>query len=129
MIHIFRESGFGILLLTVEWYLFIELPLKYPLILTRKKTLLVISLQWIVGISNGTFPIIHRNDIIQETLAIVSLNITTIVMYTYRKIWKTLNRHKREILIQITCVEQRKFKHDKQMTITISLVMLSSSGF
>ena len=73
-------SGFGVLIVTIERYLYFQYPLKYNLILTSEKTKFLILLQWILGIFFGSISLIYRNDKLWFTIVMFTLVLSNMVM-------------------------------------------------
>ena len=77
-------SGFGVLFVTIERYLYFQYPLKYNLILTSERTKFLILLQWTLRILFGGISLIYRNDqlwFIVITFTLVLSNVVMIVVY------------------------------------------------
>ena len=86
-------SGFGVMVLTIERFLYFQYPLKYDLILTNKKTTSIILLQWVSGTFFGIAPVIYRRDQLWYTLTLSVLGCLTFVMiFVYYKVQKIITR-------------------------------------
>lgn len=104
-------SGFGVIFITIERYLFIEHPLKYEVIFNEKRTLYLILCQWLLSIAFGTIPLIYRNDKIWSSfylLTLVSANILMVV--AYYKIRKSVIKHQKIIKQAVTSTPEETAK-------------------
>lgn len=92
------SSGFGVLFITIERYLFIQYPLKYDMIFTRRRTIYVILAQWLVSILFGNIQLVHRHDIFWNTFFLVTLvMINFIMVFLYVLIYRSVSEHKKKI--------------------------------
>ena len=86
-------SGFGVLLLTIERFLYFQYPLKYNLIMTERRTAFVILLQWVSGVFFGIVPVVYRRDRIWYTLTLSVLGCSNVVMViVYYKVRKIITK-------------------------------------
>ena len=86
-------SGFGVLLLTIERFLYFQYPLKYNLIMTEKRTAFVILLQWVSGVFFGIVPVVYRRDRLWYTLTLSVLGCSNVVMViVYYKVRKIITK-------------------------------------
>ena len=111
-------SSFGIVFVTIDRYLYITYPMTYRYILSRKRTYLMIFIQWTCGFAFGAIPSIRIRKYAYPT-AIASLvtiiAMTSCMSVVYIRIYKNikhLNRHRAK------CKQ-------KNATITIILIVLA----
>ena len=82
-------SGFGVLMLTIERFLNFHYPLKYDLILTEKRTALIIFLQWMSGTFFGIVPVVYRRHRFWYTVTLSVLGCSNFVMvFAYHRLEK-----------------------------------------
>ena len=111
-------SSFGIVFVTIDRYLYITYPMTYRYILSRKRTYLMIFIQWTCGLAFGAIPIIHIHKYAYPT-AIASL-VTFIAMIgcmsvVYIRIYKNIRNLKKH----------RGKRKQNNATITIALIVLA----
>lgn len=104
-------SGFGVIFITIERYLFIEHPLKYEVIFNEKRALYLILCQWLLSIAFGTIPLIYRNDKIWSSFYLLTLVFANILMIAaYYKIRKSVIKHQKMIKQAVTSTPEETTK-------------------
>ena len=84
-------SGFGVLVLTIERFLYFKYPLKYNLILTEKRTALIILMQWASGTFFRIALFVYRNDRFWYTLTLSVLGCSNLAMiFVYQRVRKII---------------------------------------
>ena len=85
------SSGFGVLMVTIERFLYFQYPLTYHSLLTGRRTLVIILLQWMLGIFFGSISLVYRNDKLWYTVTLCTLFSSNIIMITvYYKVRRTI---------------------------------------
>ena len=84
-------SGFRVLVLTIERFLYFQYPLKYNLVLTRKRTALIILMQWVSGTFFGIVPVVYSRDRFWCTLTLSVLGCSNFAMiFVYQRVRKII---------------------------------------
>ena len=85
------SSGFGVLMVTMERFLYFQYPFTYNSLLTGRRTVVIILLQWMLGIFFGSISLIYRNDKLWYTVTLCTLFSSNITMITvYYKVRRTI---------------------------------------
>ena len=117
-------SAFGVVNVTLDRFIYIIYPLHYEIMLTRTRTLILISIQWFCGLAYGGLPIV---DIIKTSFptSIASLLtlilMTMIMMYIYQKIYQDIKR--------VGNVGQRRPQNQVNKTLFLVAVVFSLCWF
>lgn len=114
-------SAFGVVAITIDRCLYILYPMHYTMMLSQKRTIMLIMLQWACGIMYGVLPIIDiQNFLLPTAIAslVTLLAMTACMSIIYNKIYKNICRLK----------EQKKSKSKRRQTNatgTIALIVFA----
>lgn len=119
-------SAFGVVAITIDRCLYILYPMHYIVLLNRRRTIILIMIQWTCGIAYGVLPII---DIQRSLLPTAVSSVVTLVVMTacmsiiYNKIYNTIRRLKQQ---QQDKEKKRPIKRKQiNATGTIALIVLA----
>lgn len=92
-------SGFGVIWLTFDRFIYFEYSIVYCSMLKRQRVLYIIMSQWFAGILFGVAPIFYKNDLFWKTLCLLTLVFINIFMvYVYYRLTKTIKRLKNAVI-------------------------------
>lgn len=118
-------SAFGVVAITIDRCLYILYPMRYPVLLSRRRTFLLILVQWTCGVAYGVLPIIDIQSFLLPTsiASVVTLiAMTTCMSIIYSKIYKNIRRLKEQQYKQELRRDKRK---QTNATGTIALIVLA----
>lgn len=115
-------SAFGVVCITLDRFLYIMYPMHYTAMLSRKRTYIMIAVQWLCGLGYGVLPLINIKDSAYPTAvaALVTLILMTACMaVVYKQVHQNITRLNRQQLKQYSKRKQ------KNATITIAFIVLA----
>ncbi|XP_057301288.1 D(1C) dopamine receptor-like [Hydractinia symbiolongicarpus] len=115
-------SAFGVVCITLDRFLYIMYPMHYTAMLSRKRTYIMIAVQWLCGLGYGVLPLINIKDSAYPTAvaALVTLILMTACMaVVYKQVHQNITRLNRQQL------KQHSKRKQNNATITIAFIVLA----
>ena len=124
-------SGFGVLCLTFERYLYFQYPLQYARLLTKKRTKCLIALQWLLGIGFGVLPLIYINAKLWNGLSLLTLIVINVFMgAVYYQIQASIKKQKAKTNPNRICQTQStRYKKANKTTALFFIIIILFCGF
>ena len=124
-------SGFGVLCLTFERYLYFQYPLQYGRLLTRRRTKCLIASQWLLGIGFGVLPLIYINTKLWNGLSLLTLIVINLFMgAVYYQIQMSIKNQKAKTSLNRICQTQpTRYKKPSKTTALFFIIIILFCGF
>lgn len=130
-------SGFGVLCLTIDRFLFFEYSISYASLVTRRRMLGLIFTHWFLGILYGALPVVDECDSILKIVNFVTLIFINAFMgFVYVRVQRSISKQRRQISERYAKNKEslerkgsfKKLSKTKQMTITMVLIVFTFCG-
>ena len=124
-------SGFGVLCLTFERYIYFQYPLQSARLLSRRRTKYLLASHWFLGVGFGVLPLIFPSPKLWNSVSLLTLLFINIFMaLVYYQIRKLIKRQKAKTNAKRVCkINPTRYGKLSKSTALFFIIIILFCGF